>query len=473
MATYAVARAEQRFFSALRDLYLRAGEPSSRSIAVAIGGVSHTTINLAIRGSKVPSWPITVKLVEHFGGEVEEFRNLWVETREPVEPKASATSSEVSVFVSYAHIDDEATYERISKLIKDIANTYRSMTGKEVGVFQDVNSISPGENWKDRIRLGLSYSSIFLAFVTPAYFRSPYCREELSEFLAFLDANSTTRLAIPLLYADPERMETQFKDDHLWQKLASLQRVDISNLRVIDPGSSEWIRRVQELSDTVDKTLTDVKELLDNLEVEKSVPTNADQDEEAIQEGLLERMTQVEEAGPGMLISMEHFTELLNQIGAVANESSPQMTQAETFGEKLAASNRLAKRLGPIAADMEHTADSLVRDFEGLNSMITYILSYARENPEEVASSPDAIDGLQKIWEMAETGTKSLGELDSVNKSLTDGIGYSKNLDKPLRAMRRAFLRLADLRGILSGWRDDLLALGSVNPRFLPSSGAE
>src|SRR5215469_16405798 len=105
--------AERAFSDALSDLYLRAGQPSSREIARAIGGVSHTTVNLALRGTKVPSWPVVVKIVEHLDGDIEHFRQLWVDAREPSRTRRDQTKSDVSVFVSYARIDDQATYLRV------------------------------------------------------------------------------------------------------------------------------------------------------------------------------------------------------------------------------------------------------------------------------------------------------------------------------------------------------------------------
>src|SRR5258708_7017416 len=47
--------AEAAFFGALKELHLMAGEPSSRAIATAIGGISHTTVHAAIRGTAMPS----------------------------------------------------------------------------------------------------------------------------------------------------------------------------------------------------------------------------------------------------------------------------------------------------------------------------------------------------------------------------------------------------------------------------------
>jgi hypothetical protein len=466
-----VGHGQREFFRALKELHLQAGKPSSRSIATAIGGMSHTTVNAALRGTKVPSWPVVAKLVEYFGGDIEVFRQLWVETREPAYEIPPAKGSEISVFVSYAHIDDQATYGRISKLIEDVANTYRSMTGKAVGVFQDVDSIKPGEYWKDRIRLGLSSSSVLLAFVSPAYLRSTNCREELSEFLAFLNANSSIRLVIPLLYADPERIEANFADDGLWKRLLDLKRVDISKLRYIDPGSSEWIIASEEIADSIDKILSEVSAALADSKNESDqheTPNSAQ-----IDEGLLERMAAVEESVPAMSENIQHFGKLLEQFASSTDKATPDMERARTFGEKLAVSNRLAQRITPIAQNMEKTANTLVRDFSQIDFVVSYIINAARSNPDELLENSEALASVDSIWTMALEGYNSLQQIDGLSSSLAQGIGFSKNLDRPLKSMQRAFLRMADLRGILNGWREDLLVLHSINPKIVPSIEAE
>jgi len=78
------------------------------------------------------------------------FRDLWVDTRPTAQPRRSYSGPEVSVFVSYARIDDKSSYGRVSKLIDDVADTYQSITGQRVGVFKDVESIQPGDDWRDR-----------------------------------------------------------------------------------------------------------------------------------------------------------------------------------------------------------------------------------------------------------------------------------------------------------------------------------
>src|SRR6187431_492600 len=101
-------------------------------------------------------------------------------------------------FASYSHDDEVATYGRVSRVVQDIQNSYKSLTGSTLFVFLDRSSISLGEPWKHRIAAGIESSLVLLAFVSPAYLRSGNCRRE---FRGFLTAQPG-RLAIPLLFAE-------------------------------------------------------------------------------------------------------------------------------------------------------------------------------------------------------------------------------------------------------------------------------
>jgi GTPase SAR1 family protein len=83
--------------SALDDLHRRAGKPTSRAIADAVG-TSHTTVADALAGRRVPSWSILEKIVVQLGGDVERFRALWADAAAP--PSPSAGQSDVERFAA-------------------------------------------------------------------------------------------------------------------------------------------------------------------------------------------------------------------------------------------------------------------------------------------------------------------------------------------------------------------------------------
>jgi hypothetical protein len=444
--------AEAVFFAALRDLYVRAGEPSSRTMARAIGGVSHTTLHSAIRGTTVPSWPVVAKLVAHLGGDTDRFRELWTDTRPNAQARRVATGPEVSVFVSYARIDDKSTYRRVTQLIDSLADTYQSMTGKTVGVFKDIESIKPGDDWRDRIRLGLSASSIFLAFISPAYLRSANCREELSEFLAFLDANSSARLIIPLIFAAPDRIINEFTGDALWERIGKLQHLDISELRHTDVGSSAWIITVDRIADRIDEVL-------------QTFPLEADEPgepEPELPEGTLNRMAAIEAKMPDMAASFERYSGLMIQLNEVVTAATPSMQQADSFGKKLAVSEKLARELNPIADKMDEEAEHLVGYFNELTYLAKFAVAAVRAEPGEVPS--EIIDFLKTIRETASTGITTSLVIEEFVRSIGQVIGFSRDLDRPLKKIQSASLKIADLRGVVSGWQEEVESLQDRYP---------
>lgn len=455
-----VTSPEAAFSAALRDLHVRAGEPSSRAMAKEIGGISHTTLYAALRGTSVPSWPVTQKLVEHLGGDVETFRDLWADTRPNAQPRRSYSGPEVSVFLSYARIDEKSSYGRILKLANDVANSYQSITGKTVGVFKDVESIKPGDDWRDRIRLGLSNSSIFLAVISPAYLRSTACREELSEFLAFLDANSNTRLIIPLLFASSDRIANEFGQDDLWGRLEKLQWLDISQLRYSDEGTGSWMVIVDRIAERIDDVLG-TPPTVDS-------ETAEDLTEEAvseISEGTLNKLAAIESNAPQMVSNVVQYGHLMEQLNEAVAAAGPEMQRADSFGKKLGVSQRLAKKLNPIADEMANSADQMVQDLREMTYLVNTAVEQVRNSSGDL---PDAgIDGLKSIRDMATVSIQAFSVIEDFSRSVNQVIGFSRELDRPLKKIQQASLNIASLRGTMSGWLEEVDSLKERHPNLV------
>jgi hypothetical protein len=426
-------------------------------MAKAIGGVSHTTLHAALRGTAVPSWPVTEKLVRHLGGEIETFRELWADTRPGANITRSTSGPEISVFVSYARIDDKATYGRILQLIDGVADTYQSMTGQTVGTFKDVESIKPGDNWRDRIRLGLSASSIFLAFISPAYLRSINCREELSEFLAFLDANASTRLIIPLIFTAPDRILNEFGDDDLWKRIEELQWLDVSGLRRVDVGSSQWIMATDLIAERVDEILRTFTPGAD----EASDAEDSDSEAE-LSEGTLNRMAAAEARMPEMNANVERYGELMTQLNKAVVAASPSMQRADSFGKKLGVSQQLARELTPIADEMVEVADRLAGDLNELTYVANVIVEFVRKDSNEAPA--ETIEYLKSIRDIASIGLTSFAAIEEFSRSVGQVIGFSRELDRPLKKIQGASLKVAGQRGAFSGWQEELVSLHDRYP---------
>lgn len=110
------SRRRRDLASALADLHRRAGKPTSRAIASAVGSVSHTTVADTIGGRRVPSWPILEKIVIYLEGDTPQFRMLWEDAITP----PSTNSGELDRFPTRT---DEVTSDAIAKLITALTDT--------------------------------------------------------------------------------------------------------------------------------------------------------------------------------------------------------------------------------------------------------------------------------------------------------------------------------------------------------------
>ncbi|GEB52691.1 hypothetical protein SCA03_52420 [Streptomyces cacaoi] len=68
-------------------LHRQAGEPSFRVVAQRTGkAISHTTVGSVLRCEKPPGWGPLELVVEALGGQLDEFRQLWVAVRDEASP---------------------------------------------------------------------------------------------------------------------------------------------------------------------------------------------------------------------------------------------------------------------------------------------------------------------------------------------------------------------------------------------------
>ena len=95
--------------------------------------------------------------------------------------------SQYELFISYAHRDNFGNpgddVSRIQAVKLAIEREYREMTGEEVRIFLDEDAIRTGDDWRQRILLGLRQSKMLLAFVSTNYFKSEYCRLEWEHYI--------------------------------------------------------------------------------------------------------------------------------------------------------------------------------------------------------------------------------------------------------------------------------------------------
>ncbi|GAA3240599.1 NBR1-Ig-like domain-containing protein [Actinocorallia longicatena] len=87
----------ERFAAELRELRVKAGNPSFRTMAAAAGRtVSHATLHEAAAGTRFPSWTTTRAFVAACGGDEQAWFERWQDARDPAAPVEDGAPEEIA-----------------------------------------------------------------------------------------------------------------------------------------------------------------------------------------------------------------------------------------------------------------------------------------------------------------------------------------------------------------------------------------
>ena len=149
-----------------------------------------------------------------------------------------------AAFMSYARFNDQHDDGQLTAFRERLAAEVQVQTGEEFPIFQDRADIAWGQNWQRRISQALDSVTLLLVIITPGFFRSQHCRDEVQQFLDRERQLGRDDLILPVYYVstpeidDPLRREA----DPLAANLAARQYADWRDLR-FEPTTSPIARK--------------------------------------------------------------------------------------------------------------------------------------------------------------------------------------------------------------------------------------
>jgi hypothetical protein len=467
----------------LSELRTDAGQPSYREMSRRTT-IAVATLHDIFTGRAMPRWDSIERIVKYLGGDVDDFRRLWSETVRlkasgrpgqqwvdfpgsllptgPLSPDeiSSLRESDLSIYVSYARKDDEATYGRIAELVSGVAHFCENDTGQNVHVFQDVDPIEPKDDWKDRIRLGLSSSTIFLAFISPAYFRSVDCRKEFSEIMSFLEIGSESSLIIPLLSAKLDKMARYFSADNLWKRATALQWIDISRLRTLEPGSGNWLDLVDHIAARIDDVHT-------ALNSHGQGQVDESRDDSNLTADLLDSldMYELERSGDHFFKGLHDIKILFGQVTHIIQDSVPELQAAQVFADKYRVSQKMEASLPPLVVELSSISEVLVASFARLDAVMRILFGSDYRHILQVQEGPDhartqQADLITEILGILKrtlsSGYEDLRHAAAIYKIASEAMGYSGSLDQVLGEIQVTCLQLTDLSAVVKMWLEEV-----------------
>jgi CheY-like chemotaxis protein len=132
-------------------------------------------------------------------------------------------------FLSYTRMDNEFFGGAVTSLRQLLELGVKVVTGdRSFQIFQDVDGIELGQRWKDRLGEAISASTFFIPIITPLFFTSEPCRDELRRFVTHEEALGRNDLILPVYFVTAPVLErAELRDaDPLASLIASRQRFD-------------------------------------------------------------------------------------------------------------------------------------------------------------------------------------------------------------------------------------------------------
>jgi CheY-like chemotaxis protein len=154
-------------------------------------------------------------------------------------------------FLSYTRLDDEFFGGAITSLKRLLELGVQVVTGdRNFNIFQDVDGIEFGQKWKRRLTEAISTSRFLIPVVTPLFFQSVPCRDELKQFMEHEKSLGRDDLILPLYFVTAPVLERPelLKDDSLASEIGSRQRFDWRIHAELPPSDPQIRRAVLELA---------------------------------------------------------------------------------------------------------------------------------------------------------------------------------------------------------------------------------
>jgi len=104
-----------------------------------------------------------------------------------------------AAFMSYARSDDDR-FRSLTQFREDLSAEVQRQIGEEFSIFQDREDIRGGPNWKKRIEESIDEVTFLIPIITPSFFRSLYCRDELQQFIEHEKKLERNDLILPVYY---------------------------------------------------------------------------------------------------------------------------------------------------------------------------------------------------------------------------------------------------------------------------------
>lgn len=138
-----------------------------------------------------------------------------------------------AAFMSYSRFDDHHNHGYLTAFRERLSGEVRAQWGSEFKIFQDITDIGWGADWRATLNEALGSATFLIPIVSPSFFKSDVCREEVARFDAHEQNLAYGGLILPLYFIKTPEFEDfeQYEQDPIVSALYKRQCADWRELR--------------------------------------------------------------------------------------------------------------------------------------------------------------------------------------------------------------------------------------------------
>lgn len=372
-----------------------------------------------------------------------------------------------AAFWSYVQKDNAGDQGRILALAEDLRERYRIQTGEELELFVD-RDIGWGEAWKQRIDKAIAGTTFFIPILTPSYFKSQACREEILTFARTAERLGLGDLILSVYWVDVPGLGDSPEDssDEVIQIAAKYNWEDLREESLEERDSAPYRKAVAKLAAELARraALTQAVEDVPVIEI----ATNADieiSESENEEAGILEQLAQGEDAQEKAIVLLKQVGEKMNAINERVESTGAEIQAASARGQGVKAvltlTNRLAKEITQPAGELSEVGHEYREVLDELDPAIQIRFDAI----EEKGPSEQDKKWFYELHELLATSA----QMEQVLKELLEGVEtaskFSRSLRAPLEEVRRGVLGVIDGNVLIREWARRADELGDNEAR--------
>ena len=353
-------------------------------------------------------------------------------------------------FWSYVHRDNEQGGERILRLAERIKDEFSLITGEDLELFVDRDSLVWGDQWRMRVNLALQETTFFIPIVTPRYFTSDECRKELIKFITYARSLDATELLLPILYVNVADL-TEENPDEAKAIIAATQYADWRELRLTDEDSEDYARAVNGLANRladIAREYATRPSVVPTVVAEGEPGGDVDPDDEP---GLQDLIAEMEPVLPEWNETMNDLAPIMVRISETTENATAEMSEADTFAKKVLAARRFASQLDGPATELlelgERYSSLLLKIDSGTRAVIA--LSGETDGEEEKAVACELFSSLRELIGVSRQSKTSIIELLS---TMRGPARMFKDIRPPLKKMETGLRSIMDAVAVMDEW---------------------